>query len=256
MKPAAKRCRVRTIFRRGRSARRTITDETVRPTRYLWEMRASRYNAALLAPLAKQSRSMAELLRRLGLEPTGGNYRHISRKLRIENIDVAHFQVARWREVPVADLERLVRESRSVAQVLAKLNRPTEGRPHRELTKQIRSLGFDTSHFRGSPWNRGETKATHPSLAARSKASSLPDEVVFVENSRASIYGPVWPLAWSRSVAPTSVNGADSSSGATGGSCCTSITSTGSTTTTASRTCDLCPNCYSQTPTYGNRGRR
>jgi hypothetical protein len=150
-------------------------------------MRASKYNAALLAPLARASRTLADLLRRLGLPPTGGNYRCISRRLRSENIDVDHFRGSTREEVTRDRLETLVRESTSIAQVLASLNRPLDGRPHRDLARRIRELGLDTSHFRGSAWSRGETKETNASVAAQSKQISHADDVVFSENCPVSI---------------------------------------------------------------------
>jgi hypothetical protein len=219
-------------------------------------MRASKYNAALLAPLAQASRTMAELLRKLGLEPSGGNYRYIARALRVANVNTDHFRATRWIDVPVDQLEELVRESKSVAQVLTKLNRPIDGRPHRELTKQIRSLGLDTSHFPGTPWSRGQTKHTHPSLAARSRATLLPDDVVFVENSRANVSGPrlaerlvalgrVYECEWCGLAewrGKRLVLHVDHINGINNDNRIPNLRL-------------LCPNCHSQTPTYGNRRR-
>jgi predicted RNA-binding Zn-ribbon protein involved in translation (DUF1610 family) len=115
-------------------------------------------------------------------------------------------------------------------------------------------LGLDTSHFRGRAWNRGETKATNAPVAAQSKAITIPDELVFVENSPASgetlakrlvALGRVYECEWcglaewrrTRLVLHVDhVNGINNDN----------------------RLLNLrfrCPNCHSQTPTYGNRRR-
>lgn len=79
-------------------------------------------------------------------------------------------------------LETIVRECRSVAGVLSKLQLPVEGRCHRELTRRIRELSLDTSHFQGQGWSRGFTRTTHTSVEKYVSKRSFPDETVFVEN--------------------------------------------------------------------------
>ncbi|MBA4064498.1 MAG: HNH endonuclease [Isosphaera sp.] len=59
-------------------------------------MRQSKYTAELLAPLAADARSVAELLTRLGLRPNGGNYRYVAARLRLLGIDTAHFGGQGW----------------------------------------------------------------------------------------------------------------------------------------------------------------
>lgn len=85
-------------------------------------------------------------------------------------------------DVPTDSLIAMVQRSTSVAQVLAELQLPIEGRPHRELSNRIRALGLDTSHFRGMGWARGETKESHPATAASSRKQRIPDDKVFIEN--------------------------------------------------------------------------
>ncbi len=150
-------------------------------------MRSSKYNAALLGPIVRSSYSLADVLRRLGLPLTGGNYRNIAARIRLSNLATTHFgsrtQRARCAAVSVEVLTRLVQESTSIAQVLSKLELPTEGRAHPELKRRIRQLGIDTAHLRGRGWARGETTSSHPSVAQVSQRNSLPDANVFIPNS-------------------------------------------------------------------------
>jgi hypothetical protein len=59
-------------------------------------MRKSKYTYELLSPLVRESISVAEVLRKLGLRPTGGNYRMISSRMRMLEIDSSHFKGSLW----------------------------------------------------------------------------------------------------------------------------------------------------------------
>ena len=59
-------------------------------------MRKSKYTAELLAPLAASSRSAGEVLSKLQLRPTGGNYRMLALRLRLSGIETGHFKGAGW----------------------------------------------------------------------------------------------------------------------------------------------------------------
>ena len=82
-----------------------------------------------------------------------------------------------------AQLADLVRSASSLAEVLTKLELPTEGRAHHELKRRLRELAIDTSHMTGQAWSRGKTKRTHPSLKQMSLRTRMPDDQVFSENS-------------------------------------------------------------------------
>jgi hypothetical protein len=80
-------------------------------------------------------------------------------------------------------LEPIVRESFSIGQVLRRLGlRPTGGN-YRMLHARLRLLAISADHFRGHGWARGETKVSHPTVAAIARRNTWPDEAVFVENS-------------------------------------------------------------------------
>lgn len=59
-------------------------------------MRKSKYTAEVLEPIVASSKSMAEVFRKLGLRPSGGNHRMIGQHIAYLGIDKSHFTGARW----------------------------------------------------------------------------------------------------------------------------------------------------------------
>src|ERR1700752_5297818 len=59
-------------------------------------MRRSKYDATLLGPIVAAATSLAGVIRALGLTPTGGNYRHISARVRLAGLDISHFKGQGW----------------------------------------------------------------------------------------------------------------------------------------------------------------
>lgn len=157
-------------------------------------MRSKKYTAEVLAPIVTASSSLAEVIRKLGLRPTGGNHRFIGGRIRQAGLDMSHVHqgklARRLREEPRELLEELVRTSSSVAQVLAALGLPQEGRPHHELTRYLARNDLDTSYFRGAGWSRGETAKSHPSIEKVRQRRMRTNEEVFVENSPVLGQGP------------------------------------------------------------------
>lgn len=93
--------------------------------------------------------------------------------------------------IPAAELGECVRASLSLAQVLTHYKLPTVGRAHHEMKRRLEDLGIDTSHFRGQGWNRGETEASNASVAKIARKNRIPDDELFVENSRMAGNGPM-----------------------------------------------------------------
>ena len=61
--------------------------------------RGPRYNEADLRRAVAESDGMADLLRRLGLVPAGGNYSNFRRRLKSLGIDTSHWVGAGWHRV-------------------------------------------------------------------------------------------------------------------------------------------------------------
>jgi hypothetical protein len=219
----------------------------------------SNYDVGRLGPIVATSRTLAEVLRKLGLPPTGGNYRHLNTRLRLAGLDTSHLRsrtlAVRVADIPDTALAALVAECTSVAQVLAKFDLPTEGRAHRELGRRIVALALDTRHFRGHGWSRGETKESHPSVERVSRRNRMTDAEIFVEN--ASLYkgsrivrrlvelGWDYRCAWCGIVewrGQRLVLHLDHINGINNDNRLINLRI-------------LCPNCHSQTPTYANHRR-
>lgn len=133
------------------------------------------------------SRTFTEVIRKLG-EPTGGNHRCISSRIRIAELDISHFHGGMRGKVDAltaGTLAPIVARSRSVAAVCAAVGLPPQGRPHRELARRLRELDLDMAHFQGAGWSRGFTAATHPSLSSAVRANRIPDDKVFIANGAA-----------------------------------------------------------------------
>lgn len=150
-------------------------------------MKGTKYTRAALEPHVRAAASMADLLRRLGLLPTGGNYRNIASRIRYAGLDTSHFRSrmvsSKIASLSASELSPLVTTATSIAQVLRVLALPEEGRPHRDLVARLQELAIDTSHFTGQAYLRGQTLATSATVRRVAQRNRRPDIEVFVENS-------------------------------------------------------------------------
>jgi hypothetical protein len=221
-------------------------------------VRSSKYTATLLGPIVARSSSLADVIRQLGLQPTGGNHRMIKARVRLAGLDTSHFGGHFRTQVNTLSrevLEPLVKECRSVAAVLAKLDLPIRGRSHNELSRRLRELSLDMSHFQGNAWSAGFTRATHPSVEKYVSKRSFPDEAVFVENGP-SLNGPsiVRRLLAKGVLYRCAICGIADWCGQTLVLHLDHINGVHNDHRVENLRL-LCPNCHSQTPTYCNRAR-
>jgi hypothetical protein len=74
-------------------------------------VRSSKYTRDVLAPIVASSRSLSEVIRRLGLPTNGGNHRMIAARVRQAELDTSHFGGA-WRtKIASIPIETLARSS-------------------------------------------------------------------------------------------------------------------------------------------------
>jgi hypothetical protein len=104
--------------------------------------------------------------RLLGIRPGGGTYAALRRHASLLGLDVSHLpeRHGRPRRGGWDDdrLRRVVRESRSYAEVARRLGYAPSGGIHRFLKAHIHRIGADVSHFTGQAWNRGGSVVCSP----------------------------------------------------------------------------------------------
>jgi hypothetical protein len=103
-----------------------------------------------------ENTTIADVLRRLGLDPSGSNYKFVHHWVRRLSLDTSH-----WRgqtEWPSdEEFAQAVAESSSAAQVARRFGLKYNGTSHRYLRMAIERLSLDTSHWLGQAHLRGKT---------------------------------------------------------------------------------------------------
>ncbi|MGW0661783.1 HNH endonuclease [Streptodolium elevatio] len=149
-----------------------------------------KYPPERLAELAAESRSVNEILRKLGLPILGGNHTHISRQLKQFGIDTSHFthlgKQDHRRSYTRETLRDAAARSRNIAEMLVNLGSPSYPRAARYIEFRCWNLGVDLSHFEERAGRAGRTHqvidpaalreavAEAPSIAAVQRALELP----------------------------------------------------------------------------------
>lgn len=120
-------------------------------------MRVADVPEQALLEAAQLSSSWAEVKRRCGLSRGGAVHVALRRRLQALDAEVEHLDRPSTRYSDEA-LRELVRSADSVADVLRCLGLSQAGGTHAHLSRRIRALGCDTSHFTGranAPTRRG-----------------------------------------------------------------------------------------------------
>lgn len=113
-----------------------------------------------LAEAVRTSRSLAQVMRQIGLRP--GKYDYIRGHIERIGVDASHLRAMGEREArrprPWSDddLRRAVEASATYAQVMRALGYEPSGGIHRWLKAHVRALGLSTEHFTGQAWSRGK----------------------------------------------------------------------------------------------------
>lgn len=80
-------------------------------------------------------------------------------------------------------LEPIVKQSKSIADVIRALGLKEAGGTYTHIKFRLNEFNIDYSHFTGSLWSKGETAETHSSIMQMTKRNSYSDEVAFSINS-------------------------------------------------------------------------
>lgn len=111
-----------------------------------------KYSPELLAQVAAESRSVNEVLRRLGLPVVGGSHTHISRRLKQLDIDTGHFthfgKHHKRHTYTREELARAAAQSASIPEMLEHMGVNPYDSAYGYLRKRCADFGVDISHFR------------------------------------------------------------------------------------------------------------
>ncbi|MEV0555337.1 HNH endonuclease signature motif containing protein [Streptomyces sp. NPDC050597] len=109
-------------------------------------MPVSPYTWERLEEAASSSRTLSEALGKLGVDPKSSTRRYVQARMKKLGVNTSHFERegARWtREI----LETAVSASTNMCEVLRRLGLEVVGGHHTHISRRVKTLGIDTSHF-------------------------------------------------------------------------------------------------------------
>ncbi|SCK50871.1 HNH endonuclease [Streptomyces sp. ScaeMP-e48] len=120
----------------------------------------SPYTRERLEEAAFSSRTLSEALAKLGVDPKSPTRRYLFDRMRKLGVDTRHFESEgmRWtKEV----LQAAVASSTTMCEVLRRLGLEVVGGQHTHISRRVKALGIDTSHF-SAPVRKGEVRRRRP----------------------------------------------------------------------------------------------
>ncbi|WP_256103176.1 HNH endonuclease signature motif containing protein [Streptomyces sp. ODS05-4] len=137
-------------------------------------MPVSPYTRERLAEVAAASRTLSEALGALGVDPRGAGRAYIRERMRRFEVDTSHFEREglRWTR---SVLEPAVAASTNMTEVLRRLGIDAVGGNHTHISRRVRTLGIDTSHF---------TRRVPRARTTRRADRSLPAEILVLKTER------------------------------------------------------------------------
>ncbi|MEU1086163.1 HNH endonuclease signature motif containing protein [Streptomyces sp. NPDC005576] len=208
----------------------------------------SPYTHQMLSEAAASSRNMSQAMIRLGLEPWSGSRRYLLDRMRKMGIATSHFERegTRWTKDV---LEPAVAASTTMVGVLRLLGLNAVGGNHSHISRRVRSLGIDTSHFESStpPSSKGRRHRTleellveqDPATARREQSSRLKRALMLLgTDERCAGCGAAG--TWQGHPLPLEVDHIDGNW----------------RNNRVENLRMLCPNCHSTTDTYRGRNKR
>ncbi|MCK1817347.1 HNH endonuclease [Streptomyces sp. XM4011] len=207
---------------------------------------AGPYTRERLAEAAAGAATLTEAIAALGADPRSPTRRYLRERMRALGIDTAHFTPENRRWSPEA-LAGAVAASQNMGEVLDRLGVPRVGGRHTHLSRRIRELGIDTSHFTGQArGGSAATRRTGPAILVRQDpgARRVPGARLRRAMLRAGIEdrcsGCGIPPAWRGQPLPLEVDHRDGDRN----------------NNRPENLRLLCPNCHAATDTYRGRGKR
>lgn len=145
------------------------------------------YDRSTLTAEVAEARGWADLMRRLGLNPSGGRRRVLQEKVAALGLDTAHFkQRSPWRKYPDTAIADAVASSRTLREVVAKLGAAPATGTLSHIRRRIAAAGIDISHFPGMnrsqadlPFTTAELSVaavTSDSVRALARALGVPED--------------------------------------------------------------------------------
>ncbi|MGZ9931158.1 HNH endonuclease signature motif containing protein [Streptomyces sp. NC-S4] len=125
-----------------------------------------------LASAVAESKSWADLMRRLGLRASGGQRRALQAKAKLYGVDVSHFASRSFRHTYTDEaIASAAASSATVREVALKLGaRPAPGTLS-HIVRRMGAAGIDVSHFKGMQRERTELPFTTEELREAAAAS-------------------------------------------------------------------------------------
>ncbi|MYV50723.1 HNH endonuclease [Streptomyces sp. SID2888] len=109
-----------------------------------------KYDPRTLAAAAARSHTWNDLMRRLGLTPSGGQRRVLQQRIVAHGIDTGHFkQRSPWVRYPDAAIAEAAASSTTLREVAVKLGATPATGTLAHIRRRIAAAGIDVSHFPG-----------------------------------------------------------------------------------------------------------
>ncbi|MEV5899611.1 HNH endonuclease signature motif containing protein [Streptomyces sp. NPDC052127] len=149
--------------------------------------RSDAYSKERLAPEVAEARNWADLMRRLGLKPSGGQRRVLQEHITRHGLDTSHFtKRSPWRKYPDAAIAEAAASSSSLREVALKLGATPATGTLSHIRRRIDAARIDISHFPGidrpdldlpfTPQELRAAAATATSVRGVARALGVPDD--------------------------------------------------------------------------------
>ncbi|MFD5635059.1 HNH endonuclease [Streptomyces sp. NPDC127077] len=145
------------------------------------------YRRERLAPVVAQARNWTDLMRRLGLRPSGGQRRVLQERVASHGLDTHHFvKRSPWHKYPDAVIAEAAASSSSLREVALKLGATPATGTLSHIRRRMSAAGIDISHFPGMdrpeldlPFTSEELRtaaAASTSVRGVARALGVPDD--------------------------------------------------------------------------------